>query len=173
MASQTHHHSHTQTTHCTPPCPVFWRQVLNGDEHSYLPWQGEPGEPERFDSQQTQAAFEAQRTAYLEREKNATNGSDIVDARRDVYGDPVTTYVRVAAIMSAILDHEVQPWQAPLLMIAVKLVRTAETPTYSDNSDDIDGYLKMFREIIGDDMIQAKSVADFIEQVELRKKVQP
>lgn len=97
-------------------------------------------------------------------EDAAMDGDAIVEARRGVYGDPTETYVRVAAIMSAILDHEVQPWQAPLLMVAVKLVRTAETPDYSDNSDDIDGYMKMFREIMGSDMVQAKSVAEYLEQ---------
>jgi hypothetical protein len=37
-------------------------------------------------------------------------------------------------------------------------------PDYSDNTDDVEGYLDIARKIVGDDMIQAKTVNDFIAQ---------
>lgn len=90
------------------------------------------------------------------------NIEELVDQRVSVYGDPVACYIKVATVWSAILDHEVQPWQVPLLMMGLKLLRTAETPDYSDNSDDIEGYLDIFRKMIGSDMVQARSVAEYL-----------
>lgn len=90
-------------------------------------------------------------------------GEKIVDGRRGVYGDPTLTYIRVAKIISAIIDHEVTAAEAALIQVAVKLVRTAQTPDYSDNSDDIIGYMTMFQEIIGPDMVHAKSVTEYLE----------
>ena len=37
-------------------------------------------------------------------------------------------------------------------------------PCYSDNSDDIEGYLDIFRKLVGEDMIHARTVSDFIAQ---------
>jgi hypothetical protein len=87
---------------------------------------------------------------------------EVIDGRRGVYGEPTGTYPRIAAMWSALLDHEVQAWQVPLLFMAAKMLRTMETPDYSDNSDDIEGYLAIFRELIGEDMIHARSVADYL-----------
>ena len=42
--------------------------------------------------------------------------------------------------------------------------RTTQAPNYSDNSDDIEGYLDIFRKIVGDDMIQARSVTEYLEK---------
>lgn len=89
---------------------------------------------------------------------------EVVDARTAVYGDPLVTFTRMAQMMSAVLDHEVQPHEVPLLLMCVKLVRTTEAPDYSDNSDDIEGYLKIFREIIGPDMVKASSVSEYVKK---------
>ena len=43
-------------------------------------------------------------------------------------------------------------------------MRADQTPDYSDNSDDIEGYLDIFRKIVGEDMIHARSVSDYVEQ---------
>jgi hypothetical protein len=43
-----------------------------------------------------------------------------------------------------------------------KLGRTAITPDYSDNVDDIDGYEDIFRTLIGDEMIQARDTKAYI-----------
>jgi hypothetical protein len=88
--------------------------------------------------------------------------SEVIDGRRGVYGEPTDTYPRIAAMWSAILDMEVQSWHVPLMFMAAKLIRTAEAPDYSDNSDDIEGYLAIFRELMGKDMVQARSVTEYL-----------
>lgn len=89
---------------------------------------------------------------------------EVVDQRVSVYGDPVDSFTRIAQVWSAILDTPIAAWQVPLLMAGLKMVRTAETPDYSDNSDDIEGYLDIFRKIIGSDMVQARSVTEYLEK---------
>jgi hypothetical protein len=89
---------------------------------------------------------------------------DVVEARVAVYGDPIDTFSRMAQMWSAILNHEVQPWEVPLMMVCVKMIRTTQAPDYSDNSDDIEGYLEIFRTIMGNDMIHASSVSDYVTQ---------
>ena len=95
--------------------------------------------------------------------------NEVIDGRRGVYGEPTDTFARMAQMWSAILGHEVQPWQVPLLFIAAKIIRTGECPTYSDNSDDIEGYLAIFRELIGEDMVHARSVTEYLELVAARE----
>ena len=97
-----------------------------------------------------------------ETEGDPTNASEIVPARVGVYGSVTETYPRIAAMMSAVLDHEVKAWEVPLLLICLKMVRTAEAPDYSDNSDDIEGYLAIFRELVGTDMVHARSVGEYL-----------
>lgn len=87
---------------------------------------------------------------------------EVVNGRRSVYGNPVETFARIAQMWSAQLGVEIQPWQVPLMFISVKLIRTGEAPDYSDNSDDIEGYLAIFREVIGEDMIHARSVSEYL-----------
>jgi hypothetical protein len=89
---------------------------------------------------------------------------EIVDRRMQVYGDPVETYERIAMVWSGILGRPIEPFEIPLLMAGLKSVRAQIMPDYSDNSDDIDGYIGIFRLIIGDDMIHARTVADFVEK---------
>lgn len=136
-------HNHLRDVDCHDACPAWTTIVHKGDNIRHLPSSPDFG-PASFMEQQ------------------ATDGESIVDARRGIYGDPTLTYIRVAQIISAIIDHEVTAAEAALIQVAVKLVRTAETPDYSDNSDDIIGYMKMFQEIIGDDMIHAKSIGEYL-----------
>jgi len=88
----------------------------------------------------------------------------MVDSRKAVYGDPIDTFTRMAQMWSAIIDHEIQPWEVPLMMVAVKMIRTTQAPDYSDNSDDVEGYLDIFRTIIGDDMVKASSVSEYVNK---------
>jgi hypothetical protein len=87
---------------------------------------------------------------------------EFIDERSRVYGEPVDCWSRVAQVWSGVLDAEVSAADAVLCMIALKLVRTAITPDYSDNSTDIGGYLEIFRRIIGDDMIEASTVDEYV-----------
>ena len=87
---------------------------------------------------------------------------EMVDSRKAVYGDPIDTFTRMAQMWSAIIGHEIQPWEVPLMMVAVKIIRTTQAPDYSDNSDDVEGYLDIFRTIIGEDMVKASSVSEYV-----------
>lgn len=98
---------------------------------------------------------------YLEEQQEM---SDVVNGRQAVYGDKVEGMVRIAQVWSGILGITVKPAQVPLLMMGMKLVRTSETPDYSDNSDDIEGYLDIFRSVVGPDMIKARNVADYTKR---------
>jgi Domain of unknown function (DUF6378) len=89
---------------------------------------------------------------------------EMVEARKAVYGEPINTFSRMAQMWSAIIDHEIQPWEVPLMMVAMKIVRTTQAPDYSDNSDDVEGYLDIFRTIIGEDMVKASSVSEYVQK---------
>src|SRR5690606_15984978 len=49
--------------------------------------------------------------------------------------------------------------------------RFMRTPDYSDNIDDIDGWVRMAREIVGERMIQARTVEEYLEKKEERDTV--
>lgn len=87
--------------------------------------------------------------------------TELIDGRVDVYGDPVEVFTRHAQVWSGILGVEVQPWQVALCMMGYKMVRTAVTPDYSDNSDDIDGYKDIFVKLMPD-MVHARNTADYL-----------
>lgn len=94
-------------------------------------------------------------------EQRDGNVGELIDGRVDVYGDPVMGFTRHAQVWSGILGIEVQPWQVALCMLGYKLVRTGITPDYSDNSDDIEGYLDIFRQLMPD-MVQARDTAEYL-----------
>jgi Domain of unknown function (DUF6378) len=94
---------------------------------------------------------------------------EVVDQRVQVYGNPVTTFPRVAEIWSGILGHQVRAADVPLMLMGYKLLRTAECPDYSDNSDDIEGYLEIFRLLVGPDMVNARSVDEYLQRKEERR----
>ena len=100
-------------------------------------------------------------------ERNETL-TEVIDGRRGVYGEPRENFGRVAQVWSGIAGADITAEMVPLMLIGYKAVRAAITPDYSDNSDDIEGYLDIFREIVGDDMVHARSVTEY-----LQKKEQP
>ena len=73
----------------------------------------------------------------------------LIDERQKKYGDPVAGHIRIAQVWSAILGHEVQPVQVPLMMAGLKLVRADASPEYEDNYADIEGYVHIARLIAG------------------------
>jgi len=90
--------------------------------------------------------------------------NEVIDRRRQVYGEPSETFPRVAQVWSGLIGHEIHAWEVPLMMAAYKMVRTQVMPEYSDNSQDILGYMDIFFELMGSDMVFARSVEDFIAQ---------
>ena len=104
--------------------------------------------------------------AELDALDNEVNVHNILDSRKSVYGDATEAMVNQAKIISGILGVEVHAWQVPLILMGIKLQRTSVTPDYADNSDDIEGYLELFRGVIGDDMVHARTAADYRAQKE-------
>lgn len=102
--------------------------------------------------------LEQETLAFLEAEAEMRH---VVDSRQEVYGDKVEGMIRIAQVWTGILGVEVKPAQVPLMMMGMKLVRTSEAPDYSDNSDDVEGYLHIFRDVVGEDMIHARTVSDY------------
>ena len=97
---------------------------------------------------------------------------EVIEGRRTVYGDPEEVFPRHAQVWSGILGVPISAEQVALCLIAYKLVRTADQPDYSDNSDDIEGYLDIFRKVVGDGMIHARSVDEYLEKKADRRRRQ-
>lgn len=89
--------------------------------------------------------------------------NQIVDSREGVYGEAVETHRRIAEVWSGILGTHVNTADVPLMMMGLKIVRTQICPDYSDNSDDIEGYLDIFRKTVGDEMVQVRTVDQYLE----------
>ncbi len=87
---------------------------------------------------------------------------EVIDRRVQVYGNPVHGFAEIAELWTTYLGFPVQAHQVPIMMILLKIQRSKTSPDYSDHSDDIEGYLDIFRQVIGEDMIEAKSVNEYI-----------
>lgn len=87
--------------------------------------------------------------------------AELIDGRQKLYGDAVDGMERIAKVWSGILGFEVRPDQVPVMMMGLKLVRTSVSPDYSDNSDDVEGFLDIFRKVVGDDMIHARTGQEY------------
>lgn len=89
------------------------------------------------------------------------NVRELIDQRAALYGEPVEGFERIAKVWSGILGHEVRADQVSLCLIGLKSVRASVSPDYSDNSDDIEGYLDIFRKSVGEDMIHARTGSEY------------
>jgi hypothetical protein len=94
----------------------------------------------------------------------------LLDTRTNVYGDRIDNMVQVAKIWSGYLGIEIEPWKIPLLMAAYKRYRTFQTPDYSDNVDDDEGWTKMFRETY-ETTVGPIITARTVEEYERKKNV--
>lgn len=62
--------------------------------------------------------------------------------RRDIYGDPLDTYRRVAALRT-VVDECADPQVREIIgMVATKLVRLVQTPDHLDSWVDVAGYAR-------------------------------
>lgn len=117
------------------------------------------------DSGRFEYALPPKQEEPTEAPKNEGDETDqLLASRRSVYGDRVTNMERTAALWSALLGIEVKDWQVPLMMSAYKMLRTFETPDYSDNSDDIVGWERMFEEVMDKNhggIIKARTVEEY------------
>ncbi|MBB3774996.1 hypothetical protein FHS52_000939 [Erythromicrobium ramosum] len=68
--------------------------------------------------------------------------SVVTTDRREVYGDPLDTYRRVAALR-AVVDECSDPQIREIIgMVATKLVRLVQTPDHLDSWVDVAGYAR-------------------------------
>lgn len=93
---------------------------------------------------------------------------ELITERRKVYGNPEQTFARIAQVWSGITGFDIRPDHVPLMQAGMKLVRAEVTPDYSDNSDDVYGYMDIFRLVVQEHypqgMIQARSVNEYLEK---------
>jgi hypothetical protein len=95
------------------------------------------------------------------------NVAELIDERRRVYGEPTETFPQIAAMWNAYIGGgEITPTDVPAMMILMKLVRARQAPDYSDNTDDVDGYLDIYRKLVDTEyeqgMIHARSVDEYV-----------
>ena len=100
-------------------------------------------------------------------ETNMTT-EELLAQRHQVYGDRVQNMERVALMWTGYLGFEVRPVDVPAMLALYKMYRLNVEPEYSDNLDDVDGYMQMTREVIGDRLIQARTVDEFITKRKVR-----
>lgn len=89
---------------------------------------------------------------------------ELISARAQIYGDPTEIFIRQAQAWSGILGVEITAAQVALCMATYKMIRTAVTPDYSDNSEDVYGYMDIFTALVGDDMIHARSADEYAQE---------
>lgn len=83
---------------------------------------------------------------------------------RQAYGDRVQNMREQADLFNAYLSgRTIQAHDVPILYVLTKLHRMGKMPDYADNYDDAEGYLTIAREVIGDDMIEAKTAKEYAE----------
>lgn len=100
-------------------------------------------------------------------ETNMTT-EELLAQRHQVYGDRVENMERVAQMWSGYLGFAIRPVDVPAMLALYKMYRLNVEPEYSDNIDDVDGYMQMTREVIGDRLIKARTVDEFIARRNLR-----
>lgn len=91
------------------------------------------------------------------------NTDALLASRRTVYGDRKSNMERTAQIWSGLLGFTVRPEMVPIMMAAYKALRFEGAPDYSDNIDDIEGWVRMARELVSDRLIQARTVEEYLK----------
>ena len=99
----------------------------------------------------------------------SNKGQEILDSRAATYGDRKTNMAAMAKIVNGYLDGvqvrngtgQIEGQDFAMIMLLYKAYRFAVTPDYADNINDIDGYAKMAREFLGDDLIEAATAEQY------------
>jgi hypothetical protein len=85
----------------------------------------------------------------LTRETVLRNANELINGdRAEMYGDASVAHDRIARVWSVILDTEVNAHQVCLLLAAMKMVRAAVNPEYTDSWIDMAGYAALGAEIV-------------------------
>lgn len=120
----------------------------------------------RVEKYKGNVGYHCEGVSHLMEEDIGDEADALLASRLATYGPRVQNMERVAALWSALLGpgREIKDWEVPLLMSAYKMMRTFETPDYSDNSDDIDGWKRMFEEVMEANhggIIHARTVEEY------------
>ena len=100
---------------------------------------------------------------------NGNEKPEILDGRT-AYGDKVQNQIEQAAMINAYLSgREVRPVDVPMIMILIKAHRIGKMPDYKDSYDDIEGYLSIAKDVIGNDMIEATTAKEYMQIKSARK----
>ncbi|QKY80364.1 hypothetical protein SEA_PABST_6 [Microbacterium phage Pabst] len=92
-----------------------------------------------------------------------TPSPGILDGRA-AYGDRVQNMKEQAAMINAYLGtppRAIEAHDVPIIFVLIKAHRLGKMPDYADNYNDIDGYMQIAREVIGDDMIDAATAKEY------------
>jgi hypothetical protein len=68
--------------------------------------------------------------------------------RAKQYGDPATNWINTAEIASALLGKKIEPEEAVLFAIAMKLARLRQDPAHHDSVVDLAGYAWVFDKVV-------------------------
>ena len=77
------------------------------------------------------------------------NVNQLLEERGRQWGDAISTHERIAAAWSATLGHVVNPVDVALMMIQLKVIRAQINPDEKDSFDDIEGYARIAKWIMG------------------------
>lgn len=110
-------------------------------------------------------------------EEKKDETQELLDSRRALYGDVTVNMNAVAKMVNGYLDgvelrtgkRELEGIDFAMIMVLYKTYRFAVSPTYGDNLDDVEGYTRMIRQIMGDDLIAAKTPDEYFRTLNLRE----
>ena len=91
---------------------------------------------------------------------------------RVAYGDRVQNMKEQAAMINAYLGtppRAIEAVDVPIIFVLIKAHRLGKMPDYADSYNDIDGYMQIAREVIGDDMIDAATAKEYAEEKKRRQ----
>ena len=73
----------------------------------------------------------------------------LLKERGQQWGNAISTHERIAAAWTATLGHIVNPVDVALMMIQLKVIRAQINPDEKDSFDDIEGYARIAKQIMG------------------------
>jgi hypothetical protein len=74
---------------------------------------------------------------------------ELLETRKDLYGDAGENFGRIADVASVILGRHITRYEVAVFLFATKIGRIQENPSYPDSYDDAINYtafMKQFRE---------------------------
>ena len=94
---------------------------------------------------------------------------DLLDGRSATYGNRIINMESAAEMVNSYLagveqregKRIIDGADFAMIMVLYKIYRFAVAPNYGDNIDDIEGYTAIARELLGDNLVAAKSAEEY------------